>query len=99
MSKAKSGGGITSNKLVRPQVRGGSPSANRVNVTGVSQLGNAQGNHASDPSRTVNVKREPIVAAQMAAVPLGNAIATNVGAGGPGKGRTIFRTGSQGRHG
>jgi hypothetical protein len=33
-----------------------------------------------------------------AAVPLGNELAKNVGAGGPGKGRTVHGTGSQGKH-
>ncbi len=36
--------------------------------------------------------------AKPGAVPLGNEVAKNVGAGGPGKGRTVAPCGSQGRH-
>src|SRR5690349_16826907 len=97
MTKSRSGGGIASNKLVNVGVRGGS-AANKVSPGAVSMIGVKQGNHASDPSHTVRGKPEPLMAGQMHSVPLGNAVATNVGAGGPGKGRTVYRTGGQGRH-
>ena len=96
MSRAKSGGGLTSNKLVRPSIRGGSPTANRVNVTAVSQLGAKIGNHSD--KGTVKLTPQPLVAAKMPAVALGNSLATNVGKGGPGAGRKIFGSGSQGSH-
>lgn len=41
---------------------------------------------------------KPAAAKTIAGSPLGNELATNVGAGGPGKGRTVAPSGSQGRH-
>ena len=88
MSKAKSGGGITSNKFVQPSVRTGQP--NRGSSLGAAdQLGQA-----------VSFRREQVDTGRAyQGSPLGNAVALNVGKGGPGTGRTVMRSGSQGVHG
>jgi hypothetical protein len=41
---------------------------------------------------------EPKLKAFSSGVPLGNEAAKNVGAGGPGTGRTVYGPGSQGKH-
>ena len=89
MSKV-SGGGITSNKLVQVGVSGGSPRANVISPGGADQQGQAMGKRSAV---------QPLVAGTAAApVALGNAVATNVGPGGPGRGRTVKPSGSQGKH-
>jgi hypothetical protein len=84
MAKARSGGGITSTKNVRPPVKAGPPSANKINPGGAAQLGSAE---YQNPT--------PLKAGTMPKVPLGNAVALNVGKGGPGAGRSVHRAGSQ----
>jgi hypothetical protein len=89
MSKI-SGGGITSNKLVQVGVRTGQP-AKGTSPGAADQFGAAQGRQ-----RAV---REPEQGpAFQSGVKLGNEVATNVGAGGPGTGRTTRAAGSQGKH-
>ena len=84
------GGGITSNKLVHVGVKGGSPRVNVISEGGADQLGQAMG-----AKRAV----QPLVSGTAAApVPMGNAKATDVGGGGPGKGRVTLASGSQGKH-
>ena len=73
------------------------PMLNKVSTGAVSRLGAKIGNHAM--TGTVAVKAQPLMAGRPAQVPLGNAVATNVGKGGPGTGRTVYVSGSQGRHG
>jgi hypothetical protein len=90
--------GISSNKLVRPGQRLGA------NATGVRPgypdlLGNMRGSHVMGgqdlPAKLTSMQtmKPPI------SVPLGNSLTNNVGAGGPGKGRVVMATGSQGQHG
>ena len=88
MNKIKSGGGLTSNKLVRPEVRTGSPYKG-TSPAAASQLGQ------STSFRKENVGVGPAYTGSK----LGNEMALNVGAGGPGTGRTTMHCGSQGRHG
>ena len=84
MSKAKSGGGINSNKVV--QSRGVVPGKP---AKGVS------------PQSAVRIGMQVITTSGVAKVggpiskPLGNELAKNVGAGGPGARRTVMRAGSQ----
>jgi len=84
MSKAKSGGGITSNKVAH----------SRGVVTGT----NAKG---VSPQAAARIGMQVITSTGVAKVPgpiskpLGNELAKNVGAGGPGAGRTIYSTGTQ----
>jgi hypothetical protein len=93
-----SGGGITSNKNVRPPVRTGQ-TATGIKPGFVDQLGNMRGNHVTNTGRVsaplVPMQgKTPAGGGQM----LGNQKALDVGAGGPGTGRTIHRTGTQGQH-
>jgi hypothetical protein len=91
MAKKLSGGGITSNKLSQkreatreqPRVRAASPA-------GVSQLGQKVAN----PQAFEPVHQGP----SFQKVKFGNELATNVGAGGPGKGRKVLPAGTQGKH-
>jgi hypothetical protein len=90
MSRAKSGGGLTSNKLVNVGVRTGSPSK-ATSPAAADQLG-----------QSLAFKREQVDAGgrgDRSPVLLGNAKALDVKGGGPGKGRDIHASGSQGRHG
>jgi hypothetical protein len=101
MSGSRPGGGINS-KVINPQgQRLGTP-ARGVSPGAVSQLGEAVGNHISDGSggRATGYRgdkwfdgKTPI------SVPLGNQIAGNVGKAGPGSGRQVAKSGSQGMHG
>jgi hypothetical protein len=87
--KAKSGGGITSNKLVRPSVRTGTPSK-QTSPGAADQIGAA-----------VAFKREQVDfgPAYNSGVKLGNEVALNVSGGGPGKGREVHKCGSQNQWG
>jgi hypothetical protein len=91
MTKAHgvSGGGIASNKNVNVGVRAGSRSTNAVSTAVLDHQGR----------RVVNIDRlPPLETPVKAAVPLGNEVALNVKGGGPGVGRTVMKTGSQGCH-
>ena len=91
MTKAHgvSGGGIASNKNVRVGVKAGSRSTNAVNPGAVDRLG----------QQVVFTKPAPeLEKAVQAPVPLGNELALNVGGGGPGTGRKVMPSGSQGSH-
>jgi hypothetical protein len=97
MAKVKSGGGITSNKKVSVGVRGGA-AREGVNPRWTAQQGQSQGNHATD-GRVLGRAIEPMRAPAPASSTLGNTKAQDVGKGGPGAGRTVHATGSQGQHG
>jgi hypothetical protein len=86
--KAKSGGGLTSNKLVRPSVKVGQRTTGVVSVAATDMQG-----QAIAFARPDLIKRQA-----QAAIPLGNAVAasTQCGVGGS---RTVMRSGSQGFHG
>jgi hypothetical protein len=88
-TKAKSGGGITMNKNVSVPVRTGQP-AKGTSPGAADQFGAAQGSQ-----RAV---RMPEGRAYNSGVPLGNEVATNVGGGGVGTGRTTRAAGSQGKY-
>jgi len=87
-TKAKSGGGITSNKLVRPSVRTGQPYRGS-SPAAADYLGQ------STAFKKENVEVRPAYTGSK----LGNEIALNVGAGAPEAGRTVHHCGSQGTHG
>jgi hypothetical protein len=89
MAKAKSGGGITSNKLVNVGLRTGSGSKGS-SPAAASQLGQ------STAFRKEQVDSER---GYSGGGKYGNELATNVGKGGPGAGRTVMRSGSQGTYG
>jgi hypothetical protein len=89
VSKIKSGGGLTSNKLVTPSVRTGAPNRD-VNPAYAAQLG-----RSLDPKV---IARTPENTKAMPAPRYGNAVALNSKSA-PGQGRTIMRSGSQSQHG
>jgi hypothetical protein len=96
-SGTKSGGGATSKNVVQKPVITGSP-AQGMHPGGVSQLGEAVGNHITDRRGASNYRGDPWTDGKTpagGAVPLGNAVATRVGKGGPGADRTVMRSGSQ----
>ena len=66
-----------------------------VNPAAVSQIGSSLGNHVTDGSTKLAYRGEPYRTKTPIGVPLGNAIATNIGKGGPGTGRTVMVSGSQ----
>jgi hypothetical protein len=88
MSK-QSGGGIASNKNVRPGVNVGSRSTNAVSPGAVDRLGQQV---------VMTRAKAPLEKPVKAAVKLGNEVALNVRGGGPGAGRKVYRTGGQGCH-
>jgi hypothetical protein len=92
----KSGGGINSRVNKTVPVRRGAP-ATGVRPGAVSQFGEALGNHATGSGKALRGGAERYATATPAGGrgPLGNEVATNVGKGGPGAGRTIHKTGSQ----
>jgi hypothetical protein len=61
-----------------------------------AHYGSAYGDHTTD-RRKASPNAGPVtsVAPGFQPVPLGNTLTTNVGKGGPGTGRTVYRTGSQ----
>jgi len=83
------GGGILGNKNVSPGVRTGSPSK-ATSPCAAAQIG------ASTAFKKENVEVGP---AYNSGVKLGNEKALDVGAGGPGAGRTTMKSGSQGTYG
>jgi hypothetical protein len=91
------GGGIASNKNVNVGVRKGGP-ATGVRPGAVSQWGSAIGNKATDAGK-LTYRGEKYATATPISVPLGNEVALNVKGGGPGAGREVTRSGSQGVHG
>jgi hypothetical protein len=87
------GGGIASNKVVQKPVRTGQP-ARQCHQGGVSQFGESVGSHTTH-ERDSDYRGDKVRGAYRppgtpGSVPLGNEIATNVGGGGPGKGRTLY---------
>src|SRR5258708_7027459 len=79
---ARSGGGISRNKLVHPRGKTGPPSTKKINPAGTAQLGTMVW---SNP--------ETLKAGTMSQVELGNANALKgIGVGG---GRTVHRAGTQ----
>jgi hypothetical protein len=92
----KVGGGLGS-RVVNPQGTRDGQKAFGINPGGVAQLGSSQGNKATEQGSTLSYRGEPwTVGKTPISVPLGNSVATNVGKGGPGAGREVFRCGSQG---
>jgi hypothetical protein len=87
--KARSGGGISSRVNREVGVRAGKRTLDAVSPSAVADLGAA-----------IGYKRAPLVkSTPKDFVPLGNDLATNVGRGGPGTGRTVYPCGYQDQHG
>jgi hypothetical protein len=91
-------GGIASRQHVKTPVRTGSGSKS-TNPGAVAQLGQSQGNHITNKSET-NYRGEIFhKPPNFQPVKFGNEVALNVGKGGCGTGRTIYKTGLQDQHG
>jgi hypothetical protein len=99
MATRVTGGGILGSKNVKVPIRPGPPNTRVVNVGGVSQLGASQSGKLRAGAHTAEPTAKPLFEGRAAQVPLGNQLATNIGIGGPGTGRTIIRSGGQGVHG
>jgi len=100
MPKKVSGGGIRSNKLVNVGVKTGPASTNVVSPRGVSQYGYATGSRISSTgSYTTENTSLPVVERKAGESVLGHVKALDVGKGGPGTGRTIYKSGYQSLHG
>ena len=101
MAKTLSGGGITSNKLVHPNVRTGPASSNKMDPRGVSQYGYSPGSTMSKTGAfTTKNSAVPVNAGTMPQVEVGSKVALNVGKGGVGAGRTLYgQGGTQQMHG
>jgi hypothetical protein len=91
-------GGWRSRQHVETKVRTGSGSRS-TNPGGVGQLGNLQGSHVTR-GQDSSYRGDPLHSGRsFQPVPFGNQVALNVGGGGPGKGREVMASGSQGTHG
>ena len=98
MKRGNAGGGMGS-RVARPgPVRMGQP-AREQRPRGVSQIGSSMGSHSTDSGKVLRGAVEPVRGARMPSVPLGNEVAKNVGGGGPGTGRAVMTSGTQGQHG
>src|SRR5262249_36554579 len=99
MTRGSGGGGYGSRPHVEKSVRTGSGSAS-TRPAGVAQIGNAWGNHATHKGRTdYTGERLHNPERNFQPVKFGNEVALNVGKGGCGTGRTIYKTGTQSQHG
>jgi hypothetical protein len=101
MASNKPGGGIGSKSMARTTSYFTGQQAMKKYPAGVAQLGLAQGNHTSDPSRTTNYRGEPTKLGPMTGptnVKLGNQTALEAGQG-PGAGRTVMRSGTNNQYG
>lgn len=92
-------GGIGSRVNVRGPVRTGA-AAKGINPGHVAQTGTALGNRAMEKQTSYRGEPKFTAGPTFGAVPLGNEVARNVGAGGVGTGRTLYgQAGTQGCHG
>ena len=93
--KGSGGGGYGSRPHVEKSVRTGTGS-HSTRPGGVGQIGQKQGSHVTRYSDSdYRGERLHNPAKDFQPVKFGNEVALNVGAGGPGTGRTIYKTGSQ----
>jgi hypothetical protein len=99
--KKLTGGGIQSSVNRKVGVKGGSRSADVVTPAGLSQYGTAQGGKLRQAGSFTGVNSAtPVFSGSKAnPVPFGNAKALDVGGGGVGTGRTVYRSGYQSLHG
>jgi hypothetical protein len=93
------GGGIQSTVNRSVGVRAGKSTTNVVSPRGTSQLGAAQSGKMRQGAHTAVNTSLSVFERKAAEQPLGNAVALNVGKGGPGTGRTTYPSGYQALHG
>jgi hypothetical protein len=100
MKGHRPGGGIASNKHVQTSVRTGAGSFN-ARPAGAAQIGLMVGDHATHTGKSTGYTGEKLHGPASRNFPtrLGNEVALNVGKGGPGTGRDVHASGSQGQHG
>src|SRR6516165_3833591 len=97
--KGSGGGGFGSRPHVEKPVRTGTGSRG-THPGGVAQLGQHVGDHTTNRPGSSGYRGEPLHNNRnFSPVKFGNELATNVGKGGPGTGRTTMHCGSQGTHG
>jgi hypothetical protein len=98
--RGSGGGGYGSGQHVEKPVRTGSGSKS-IRPAGVSQLGYAVGDHTTNRPGSSGYRGEKLHNPErnFNPVPYGNSVALNVNGGGPGKGRTVYASGSQGTQG
>jgi hypothetical protein len=94
--KQHSGGGKTPTRVGQ---RLGPTSATQVDPRNVAAIGAKRGDHSEYGTARNHQQVPPREMGQMPQAPLGNAKALDVGKGGPGTGRTVYRSGSQAQHG
>jgi hypothetical protein len=94
MSKGhKPAGGIASRNVTRRPVRVGD-GAKSVSQRFVSRIGGSQGNKITEAPGVLKIDRPgPYTGPGYRPAPFGNEVATNVGKGGPGTGRTLYGQG------
>ena len=94
------GGGIASRQHVEKPVRTGRGSKG-ISEGWVGQKGQLQGSHVTERGGRETSYRgeEKFTGKNFDPVKFGNEVALNVGKGGCGTGRTIYKTGSQDQHG
>jgi hypothetical protein len=95
------GGGLKSRNVVETPVRTGTGSRS-ARPAGVSQFGYSVADHVTNQLGSTNYKGEPLHGPSdrnFQPTKFGNEIALNVKGGGPGTGRTIYKTGTQQQYG
>src|SRR5215472_6471973 len=105
MSKGhKPAGGIAGKNVTQKPVKTG-VGARAVNVKWPAQVGASRGNRVQVAETggggkvLSGVRAAPYAGPSFKPVPLGNALVNNVGKGGPGTGREVLMSGTQGQHG
>jgi hypothetical protein len=98
MKGHRPGGGIASRVNVEKAVRTGRGSKG-ISEGWVGQKGQLVGNHITDDKNTGYTGEKKFTGQNFQPVKFGNEVALNVGKGGCGTGRTIYKTGSQDQHG
>jgi hypothetical protein len=95
-----SGGGINSRVVKSVSIKPGAPTTNVVSVRGTSELGYASGGKLTrEGSHTSTNVSAPLFERKVPEQALGNQLVNNIGQGGPGAGRTTYRSGYQGQRG
>ena len=93
--RGSGGGGYGSRPHVEKPIRTGSGSRG-THPGGVAQLGQHTGDHTTNRPGSSGYRGEPLHNNRsFQPVKFGNEVSLNVGKGGPGTGRTIYKTGSQ----
>jgi len=100
MAKGSGGGGYHSRQHVEKPIKTGTGSRS-TRPAGVAQIGYIVGDHTTNRPGSSGYKGEKLHSPERNFNPVkfGNEVALNVGKGGPGTGREVMASGSQGCHG